>query len=176
MVLYKLTTFFLILCVLCLALPACTPEDNDDRYTGILANEGIVSSIRQEMIDKENSLLANDGDVFWTESGKLWHKTPDCSYLANSKTVLHGTVEEAKFEGKEKPCSRCASEPNDSIYDSLKNNEYKIGDVFFTKEGDVWHKNINCSLIAGAEGIYYADEETAKYLGKSTACKECENK
>lgn len=171
----KFVKIMIICLALCLALPSCVSEADDGRYTGVLANEDIIASIRQEIADKENSLLAAEGDVFWTESGKLWHKSLDCSYLANSKTILHGTVEEAKLEGKEKPCSRCALEPNDSIYDSLENNEYKTGDVFFTKEGDVWHKNINCSVIAGAEKIYFADEETAKYLGKNEACDKCEN-
>lgn len=158
----------------CLSLPACASPVDDTRYTGILANDEVVSSIRQEIIDKENSLLAGEGNVFWTESGKLWHKSLECSYLANSKTIIHGTVEEAKFSGKEEACSRCSYELNDSIYKSLENNEYKQGDVFFTKEGNVWHTNINCKVIAGAEKIYFADDQTAIMLGKTKYCEECE--
>lgn len=170
---------FIKLAVICfiivLLLSACAIDNDDLRYTGVLANDEVVSSIKQEMADKENSLLANKNDVFWTESGKLWHKSCECSYLANSKTILHGTIEEAKFEGKEKACERCSTGITDSIYDSLENNEYKQGDVFFIKEDDVWHIDINCDVIVGAQKIYFADEETAKMLGKTTPCGECEH-
>lgn len=98
----KIITFAIIILVLFIVLSACSLQKDNDRYTGIQANESVVSSIRQDIEDKENSLLANENNVFWTESGKLWHKSYDCSYLANSKTVLHGTLEEAKLEGKEK--------------------------------------------------------------------------
>ena len=141
---------------------------------GVRADEEVVASIRQEIADKENSLLANENDVFWTESGKLWHSTHECTYLANSKTILHGTIEEARLDGKEKACERCSKSNYDSVYASLENNEYKQGDVFFTKDGSVWHTNINCSVIIGAQKIYFADEETAKHLGKVCACEECE--
>lgn len=165
---------FIIFCIaFSLALPSCTAKDDDGKYTGVRANEEVVSSIRQDILDKENSLLANENDVFWTESGKLWHSDLDCSYLSNSKTILHGTVEEAKLEGKEKGCERCTSTSIDSIYEALENNEYKSGDVFFTKECKVWHTNINCSTILGAQKIYFADITTAKWLGKDSACDEC---
>ena len=164
----------LMLCVVLSSFFTSCNQQIEEKYTGILANDEVISSIKQEIADKENSLLANDGDVFWTESGKLWHKSLECSYLANSKNILHGSVEEAKFSGKEKACSRCFAEPYDSIYESLENNEYKQGDVFFTKEGDTWHTNINCRVIAGAEKIYFASEETAKHLGKKFACEECD--
>ena len=165
-----------ILCLaFCLILPACSSSNNGGRYTGVLANESVVSSIRQDIANKENSLLANEGDVFWTESGKLWHERYDCSYLANSKTILHGTVEEAKLEGKEKACERCSSGDTADVYEELETREYQAGDVFFTKDGTVWHTNINCQVIVGAQKIYFADVSTAKLLGKAQACSECEH-
>ncbi len=167
----KIITFFL---ALCLILPACSSKNNEQRYTGMLADEKVVSSIRQDIEDKENSLLANEGDVFWTETGKIWHESYECSYLQNSKTLLHGTVEEAKLEGKLRPCERCSCSTFDDIYDSLVGNEYKSGDVFFTKDGSVWHTNINCRVILGAQKIYFADITTAKTLGKTKSCSECE--
>ncbi len=167
----KIVTIFL---ALCLILPACSSKNNEEKYTGMLANEEVVSSIRQDIQDKENSLKAGDGDVFWTESGKLWHETYECSYLKNSKTILHGTLEEAKLEGKEKACDRCSYSTLDSIYNSLVGNEYKTGDVFFTKDDSVWHTNINCCVILGAQKIYFADIDTAKTLGKTHSCSECE--
>lgn len=170
----KIITFAIIILVLFIVLSACSLQKDNDRYTGIQANESVVSSIRQDIEDKENSLLANENNVFWTESGKLWHKSYDCSYLANSKTVLHGTLEEAKLEGKEKACERCFVTSVDSIYSALENKEYQMGDVFFVKDGAVWHTDINCRIILGADKIYFADEQTAKLLGKTHACAECE--
>ena len=95
---------FVVVCY----LVSCSNNINSTRNTGILANDEVVSSIKQEIEDRENSLLAVDGDVFWTPSGTNWHESYKCSYLSNSKTIYHGTVEEAKLEGKEKACERCS--------------------------------------------------------------------
>ncbi len=171
----KYIRLLVIFFIVSLLLPSCNSIIDDSRYTGVLADDEIVASIKQEMEDKENSDMAKDGEVFWTKSGKLWHGSIDCSYLANSKTVLHGTIEEAKLAGKEKACDRCSTGVTDSFYESLENNEIKPGDVFFVKDGNVWHTNINCSEILGAQKIYYADKETAKMLGKSSACTKCED-
>lgn len=167
----KLAVFSL---ALCLIFSACAYQNEDMGYTGMRANESVVSSIRQDIQDKENSLLASDGDVFWTESGSLWHGSYKCSYLANSKTILHGTIEEAKLAGKERACERCSSGDTSNIYAELESREYQAGDVFFTKGGNVWHTNINCKVIVGAQKIYFADISIAKSLGKSSACTECE--
>ena len=100
----------LALCIiLACFFASCSNAVDGTRNTGILADEGAVSSIKQEIEDRENSLLAAEGDVFWTASGTSWHESYKCSYLSNSKTIYHGTVEEAKLEGKSKPCSRCSS-------------------------------------------------------------------
>ena len=104
----KKTKVILLCLALCL-LASCSENVTDARNTGILANDEVVSSIKQEIEDRENSLLAADGDVFWTPSGTSWHESYKCSYLTNSKTIYHGTVDEAKLEGKTKPCSRCSS-------------------------------------------------------------------
>lgn len=160
--------------IFCLVFSSCVSANDDTKYTGMRADEENVSSVKQSIKDKENSFLADDGDVFWTESGKNWHRNYDCSHLANSKVVIHGTIEEAKLASKEKECDRCYSGTLDSYYDAIEGKEYNEGDVFFTKDGTVWHTDINCAFILGAEKIYYADEMTATLLGKSGCCTECE--
>jgi hypothetical protein len=60
-------------------------------------------------------------------------------------------------------------------YEELEGREYQAGDIFFTKDGAVWHTDINCKIIVGAQKIYFADVSTAKSLGKSQACSECEH-
>ena len=170
----KVKIIVLYLLVLCF-LASCSQSINSGRNTGILADDEAVSSIRQEIADKENSLLAAEGDVFWTPSGSLWHATYECGYLKNSKTIYHGTVEEAKREGKQSACERCSKSGVDGIYEQLDGNEIKSGDVFFTKDGEAWHCDINCEALIGAEKIYYGSEQTAKTLGKSDSCEKCKN-
>ena len=104
----KKTKIILLCLILCL-LTSCSENATDTRNTGILANDEVVSSIKQEIEDRENSLLAAEGDVFWTASGTSWHESYKCSYLTNSKTIYHGTIDEAKLDGKTKPCSKCSS-------------------------------------------------------------------
>jgi hypothetical protein len=107
----------MVLCfALALILISCDSPTKQSRNTGILANNKVVSSIKQEMADKENLLLANKDDVFWTPSGSIWHASYECSYLANSKIIYHGTVEEAKLDGKGRACERCADEDNNAFY------------------------------------------------------------
>lgn len=159
-----------------IALSSCALNSNGDRNTGILANKDVIASIRQEILDKQNSDLAEDGDVFWTKSGSLWHKKQTCSYLANSKTLYHGSVEEAKMNGKEKACSRCSASSNTgNVYDQIVDNPLLEGDVFFTEQGDIWHIYSDCTALEGEEFVYHGNEALAWALGKTSVCGECEN-
>jgi hypothetical protein len=153
---------------------SCASRNREERNTGILADDAAVSSIRQEIADRENELLANEDDVFWTPSGTIWHGSTNCSYLSNSKIIYHGSVEEARLDGKERPCDRCAKTDVDRIYESLENNEICEGDVFFTRDSENFHHNINCEEICGADKIYYASEKIANSLGKLISCEKCE--
>lgn len=50
----------------------------------------------------------NVGDeVYWTESGGVWHLYRDCGHLKNSQNVLSGTVADAEEAGKDHVCSSC---------------------------------------------------------------------
>ena len=166
---------FTLILILFLLLVACEKNGDENPNNGILANEEVVSSIRQELANKENSLLANPGDVFWTASGTLWHSTYTCSYLRNSKTVYHGTLEEARLEGKLSSCERCGAGDGstDSIYDQIENNEISSGDVFFTKSESLWHTTEQCEVLLTAEKIYHANRALATVLGKTESCEQC---
>ncbi len=165
----KILIFFTLLAI---CLSACAYSDGTDKKDGILLDGDVLSSIIKDAQDKENSLTANEGDVFWTSSGKIWHKSADCSYLSNSKEIYHGTVDEAMLEGKERACDRCFATEEDKIYLEIENEPIKNGDVFFTRDGASWHSDINCSAICGAEKIYNASPEKASALGKDNSC-EC---
>lgn len=156
-------------------LISCSIDASEPKRTGILINGEVLASIRQELYDKENSLLAEDGDVFWSRSGVLWHSSHTCSYLANTKTVYHGTVDEARLEGKERACSRCFSESEEDIYGQLSQNPIMSGDVFFTRDGEKWHVSEDCTAIEDGIDIYHGNKALALALGKTEPCEECAN-
>jgi competence protein ComEC len=62
------------------------------------------SDTEQTTAPKEYS---EDTVCYWTKSGSVWHLTPNCSYLRNSKNIISGTVKDALLAEKTKPCSRC---------------------------------------------------------------------
>ena len=45
---------------------------------------------------------------YWTPSGKSYHTTSSCTALKRSKTILSGTLAQAKAAGKTDPCNLCA--------------------------------------------------------------------
>lgn len=169
----KIAVICLFVALFCFS---CVSRTNESRNMGILANDEAVSSVKQEIADRENSLLANENDVFWTPSGTIWHGSTDCSYLANSKTIYHGSIEQAKLEGKERACEKCAKTDIDRLYEKLEKNEIQANDVFFTREGEFYHNDINCPEIIGADKIYYASISVAEGLGKNAYCNQCKDK
>lgn len=166
----QILLFFMLFAVL---LSSCDKDNDMDKNTGILADSDKVSSILKDLEDKENSSLAEDGDVFWTPSGTIWHNSALCSYLSSSKTVYHGSIEEAKLEGKTRECTRCFASEEDRAYSEIEGNPIEEGDVFFTRSEKTWHRDINCTALRGAEQIYNASVEKAKELGKTVSCDEC---
>ncbi len=52
----------------------------------------------------EGTSSTTDKVVFWTESGKVYHKDKDCSSLSRSKNILQGSLKECP---KDTPCSIC---------------------------------------------------------------------
>lgn len=54
----------------------------------------------------EETETGGDCNVFWTDKGEVWHLNVDCRYL-NNKSVVTGTVEDAKTAGKSRACSAC---------------------------------------------------------------------
>lgn len=165
---------FLIICILlALIISSCTVAGFDYGSGGILADEETIASIKKEMEDRENSLLADDGDVFWTPSGTLWHASYKCRYIANSKTVYHGTVEEARLDGKKNACTACTAGTGTDAYEELEGNEMMDGDVFFVRDDNRYHTIINCPSLLGEEKIYYSSIEKARTLGKIIPCDDC---
>lgn len=166
----------IILSVVAFALlSSCGLNMSEPKNTGIFVNKDVLASIRQELADKENSLLAKDGDVFWSKSGTIWHSSHTCSYLANSKVVYHGTVDEAKLEGKQRACSRCCGGEAENIYDQIADNPIRDGDVFFSQDGVLWHTIEECPIVLGEGKVYHGNISLAVALGKTEPCDKCSN-
>ena len=60
-----------------------------------------------EMSGETKELPCGDGIVYYTESGSVWHTSPDCSSLSRSTNVMSGTVEQATADGMDRACKRC---------------------------------------------------------------------
>ena len=170
----KLKFIFLSVAAL-LVFASCNLNVSDPKNTGILVNKDVLASIRQELADKENSLLAQEGDVFWSKSGTIWHFSHTCSYLANSKVIYHGTVDEAQLEGKQRACSRCSKGGTENVYDQIADDPIRDGDVFFSQEGSVWHTVEECEALLREGKAYHGNISLAVALGKTDACSECSN-
>ncbi len=167
----------LILISVCLTLgiflPSCTPKE--ERNTGIRADADAVSSVRAEIENKKNSLLAAEGDVFWTESGTLWHSTYNCSYIRNSKNIIHGSLDEALLAGKTGACSRCGavSADGEEIWAALDAREAQTGDVFFVRDGSCYHRSAECEKLDGESTVYSGNIALARTLGFFDECPTC---
>ena len=46
--------------------------------------------------------------VYYTESGSVWHITPECSALKRAEIILSGTKDQAQSAGKERACKKCS--------------------------------------------------------------------
>lgn len=44
---------------------------------------------------------------YWTPGGKSYHTSENCTTLKRSKTILSGTLDEARNAGKNDPCNVC---------------------------------------------------------------------
>ena len=158
-------------CIFVLGVLLCSCSANKIYdSTGMKIDNEVFSSIRKDIEDMRDPAQAEEGDVFWTPTGMLWHLYSDCSFISESKTVLHGTPDEAKVAGKEKECSRCAER---EALEKLSQKELQEGDVFWTWSGSVWHINRDCRHIASSANVFFGSVEDAKNAGKSDVCSSC---
>lgn len=150
-----------------LIMTACSGED-DPRNSGKKADEELLEEIYQELLEQKQPIYAEEGDVFWSPGGSIWHEDAECSSLARSKTILHGTVEEALTAGKERACLKCSG-----TAEIAPDDEIEEGDVFFTPNGATWHKSADCTYLARSENILHASVDEALEAGKERPCSKC---
>ena len=63
--------------------------------------------------DKEEAVeVLGDSTVYWSQFGKVYHTSTECSHLNNSDTLYEGSVEKAIEEGRVRICKDCAKRDN----------------------------------------------------------------
>ena len=67
------------------------------------------SSSRSELSSTytESEFETYGEEVYWTESGGVWHLYSDCGHLKNSDNVISGSQDDALEAGKRNVCSTC---------------------------------------------------------------------
>lgn len=161
--------FKILGCVLLAALMMTSCKGGEEpRNSGIKANEELLNSIYQELQEQKQPILADEGDVFFTPNGTIWHTDPECSSLARSETILHGTIEEAMTAGKERACLRCSKSE-----EPTPDDEIEEGDVFFTPSGTTWHESAECTYLSRSETILHGSIDEAIEKGKERPCSKC---
>lgn len=145
---------------------------DDKMYVNIgkRVDNDMISSIRNDIEDMKDPIIAEEGDVFWTPSGTIWHIYSDCTFIAKSKNILHGTPEEAKTAGMEKECSRCTERLE---LENFTQRELQEGDVFWTPMGTTQHIYSDCTFIINSKTILYGTPDEAKTAGMEKECSRC---
>ena len=98
-----------------------TSVDSTENTENLSDSESVITDITEETTTdsitqyESESTLTSDIEretehfsVYWTESGEVWHLTQSCRYLKNSKTIISGSIENARSFGKTKACSSCS--------------------------------------------------------------------
>ena len=57
----------------------------------------------------ETKHITATSTVYWVASGKVYHVDKNCTTLSRSKSILSGTVLEAKGKGKSRMCEVCGN-------------------------------------------------------------------
>ena len=73
---------------------------------------GGAASVDYNPISQEEQTAAVDtieGNVYWTQFGKVYHTHEDCSHLNNTDTLYTNTVAEAIAAGRTRLCKTCAA-------------------------------------------------------------------
>ena len=98
-------------------------KDNFDKKTKTIAAVAAVvalmigglTSIDYNPVSEEElnaAVQTIDGDVYWTQFGKVYHTSEECQHLNNSDTIIYGSVDEAIAANKSRLCKTCADRDN----------------------------------------------------------------
>lgn len=82
--------------------------------SGVTAHDGTELSVQeiesmyqsQQQVDPDPDVQGS-GTVYWTASGKKYHRDPECPYLSRASSIYSGSMARAIDHGADSPCSRC---------------------------------------------------------------------
>ena len=98
---------------------------NESRHNlsgGELLDDEMISEIKSGITETESETVAEentgedheldtsydpDAIVYWTGSGSVWHKSPDCTHIKNATDLYAGKISDAEANGKSAACSKC---------------------------------------------------------------------
>ncbi len=100
-------------------------KEKVQRYGILTAAVGVINTLKADKaeaerqaeearklaeLEEQRSTEENTGYgiVYWTPKGKSYHSRESCPTLSRSKTILSGSVSEAKNSGHGDPCNICA--------------------------------------------------------------------
>ncbi len=171
----------------------CSYDSVVDIETITTAVDLTTAAVTDEPYPKEYD---SDGNVivYWLTGGSVWHESRECQTVrgADASVVKYGTVQEAYYGGKLRPCKTCSydsvvdietittavdltttavtDEPYPKEYDSDGNVI-----VYWLTGGSVWHESRECSTVKKADpnAVISGNAYDAYYAGKTRACKVC---
>lgn len=101
-----------ILCVILtlplLTLSACAPSHEFEGGRPISREE--LESMSEALFETEaptEGETSLPGIVYWTDSGSVYHRDPNCRHLTKAEKVKSGYIGNAEMYGKDRPCSVC---------------------------------------------------------------------
>lgn len=84
-------------------------------YGGESVNPDILSEMAESFFIDDPALPyepehteIHNGIFYWTESGSVYHKYPDCGHIKGSAEIRTGSEQDAVLAGKDHLCSSCA--------------------------------------------------------------------
>jgi len=89
-----------------------TPER--DEICEKMMNGQTYKEVMAEMEDSADSAESVESEItksettyYWTDDGKVYHRSRSCSSLKKSKNVHSGTLSQAQSAGKNRSCTKC---------------------------------------------------------------------
>lgn len=95
-----------LLCMLC----SCAADGIMEHDGTELAGDELESMYQSQQEADPDPQVQGNGRVYWTASGKKYHRDPECTYLSRAKQIYSGSMAEAADHGADSPCSGCGGE------------------------------------------------------------------
>ena len=106
----------ILLLIVFILLQIFPPNKKDDSSSKPAETYSVSADVNKQTPQSDNRSSKptekyhwDPNNVYWVPKGTVYHSTSSCSYLDRSQRIYHGTVSEARMNGKSRGCSRCAN-------------------------------------------------------------------